>query len=279
MTIRVGLSKPGGGLFRELKLWDRQPPLLISANALYHHKHHCFYEAPFCLFDSGVALDSAGYVAMKRYRGYPWSVEEYVAMAVPFGFDWFSQMDFCCEPEIATDRAEVLRRVQATADSLAECREEAERCIEARHPELAEDGINPMPVIQGWLPDDYRSSADLADVVLRGQWPEMVGVGSVCRRQLSGPDGIARILDALHEHLPEGVGLHLFGVKGAILRQLSDWPRVISVDSMAYEFAARMDARKAGVSKTTAFRFNVLKDWLATQASAVADDEQMRLAM
>src|SRR4051794_25549842 len=72
-----------------------------------------------------VALDSAGFVALHRYGDYPWTVAEYVELAAAYPWDWWAQMDLCCEPEIARDRDEVGRRIAATVRLLGECREEA----------------------------------------------------------------------------------------------------------------------------------------------------------
>lgn len=43
-------------------------------------------------------------------------------------------------------------------------------------------------------------------------WPALVGIGSVCRRNVSGRDGIASIVDALDTAPPKHVRFHLFGV-------------------------------------------------------------------
>jgi hypothetical protein len=48
-------------------------------------------------------------------------------------------------------------------------------------------------------------------------WPSLVGVGSVCRRQLSGEIGLMRVIDTLEGILPSHVQLHLFGIKSAAL--------------------------------------------------------------
>ncbi len=199
----------------------RQLPVLISANALFDHKNKRFREVPMNLNDLNVALDSAGFVAMHRYGNFPWTMQQYIELATTYSFAWWSQMDFCCEPEIASDRAKVLERVEATGQMLHYCRQQY-FCWMEQAPEIESMTSPPMPIIQGWNPDDYRYSIDLADTVLQGKWPKMIGVGSVCRRKLTGPDGLWRILHTIDEHLPEGVTLHLFGVKGAALGGLAD---------------------------------------------------------
>ena len=49
----------------------------------------------------------------------------------------------------------------------------------------------------------------------------MVGVGSVCRRHLHGPDGLIAIMGALDRVLPSGTVVHLFGAKGNALPALA----------------------------------------------------------
>lgn len=272
--IRIGLVNPTGGM--PVVAEERGLPVLVSANALFNHSRKAFRPVPYNLCNLDVALDSAGFVALARYKRYPWSVEQYVEMALMGGFTWWSQMDCCCEPEIAGDRATVTARVRATAQMLDLCRAEYFRLL-GLAPEFAPFSTEPMPIVQGWTPDDYRQSADLTDVVLKGQWPAMVGVGSVCRRNLNGPDGLWRVLDALDRALPAGVRVHLFGVKGSAIASFADHPRVASVDSMAFEFRARVVARERGVSKTIALRAEVLDHWLARQAhhSAVGASQLM----
>jgi len=71
-------------------------------------------------------------------------------------------------------------------------------------------------------------------------------------------------VEALDRVLPSGVGLHLFGVKGTALRFLSDHPRIASVDSMAWDFAAR---RQVPVGRTAEMRIDVMHEWVRRNAS------------
>lgn len=273
-VVRVGLSQPGGRIAFEIEA--RGQPVLVSANALFDHKKRCFRSVPMALMDVDAALDSAGFVAMSHYRRYPWSVAQYAELAFLGGFTWWSQMDVCCEPEVASNREEVRRRVEATAQLLEMCREAYWRLLEAV-PDGAPFTSAPMPVIQGWEPDAYEYSAQIADQVLCGRWPDMVGVGSVCRRPLTGPNSLWRVLERLDGILPKHVTLHLFGVKGLAMAKLSEFPRVASVDSMAFEFEARMRAMKSGQPKTVEARVECMTEWVAAQAVRMAADPQQRL--
>lgn len=226
MIVRVGIPEHTGHLPRVAA--QLGCPALVSAGRGWRGGK---LRAPGPALDgiSDVALDSAGFVAMKVHGGYPWSVADYVRVAGSRRWAWWAQMDLCCEPEIAADRAAVLARVKGTADLLTACRDEAEHVGVAA----------PMPVLQGWEPDDYARSAALVDVALRGTWPAVVGLGSVCRRALSGPAGVFAVVARLDRELPPGVGLHLFGQKGEAIAELRDCARVASLDSCAWDDRAR----------------------------------------
>lgn len=138
---------------------------------------------------------------------------------------------------------------------------------EGRHRALYPD---PMPVLQGWLPEDYRRSADAVAEVLGGDWPALVGVGSVCRRQVHGDDGLLAILAVLHEHLPAGVRLHAFGVKGTAIPHLLPFhDRIASIDSMAWDAAARWSGDSSMAGRKAAMR-----RWVARQQERLADLER-----
>lgn len=275
-VIRVGLGNPGSQM--AIAMETRGLPVMVSANALFDHERKCFKEPPPQLMDLDVALDSAGFVAMKRYGRFPWSIAQYVDLALMGGFSWWSSMDCCCEPEVAGDRATVQARVLATAQLLSLCRSEYQRRCEGE-PELHDAVGYPMPILQGWEADDYLRSAELTNGVLAGEWPSLIGIGSVCRRHLKGPGGLWRILHAVDQVLPPHVKLHLFGVKGTAIEGLQHHPRVASVDSMAFEFSARIVAREAGVSKTTALRVNELDRWLERQTRVSEDAGQLCLSV
>lgn len=235
----------------------------------------------------GTALDSAGFVAMKLYGGeYPWTVEQYVDFAVSHPWDWYAAMDYCCEPEIAADRSVVARRVTLTAERLGDCLAYASHLRDYEGMNWISDA---MPVLQGWLPSDYRRCAELVDRHLTGGWPDLVGVGSVCRRQLGGPDGLVKILAALDLVLPSHVKLHLFGVKSSALRSVASHPRIASMDSCAWDFAARSAAywrRRDEIARgvpdaeqtknTVAFRGSIMRQWIAKQIKA-AERSQLDL--
>ncbi len=58
-------------------------------------------------------LDSAGFVAMSRYRGFPWTVDDYFRLATAYPFRRIASLDYCTEHEVAADREEVLDRLSS----------------------------------------------------------------------------------------------------------------------------------------------------------------------
>lgn len=80
---------------------------------------------------------------------------------------------------------------------------------------------------------------------LDGCWPDLVGLGSVCRRRLQDEDGLLAIVSRLDAALPAHVRLHLFGVHSEAVEPLVSayGHRLASYDSQAWGMAARHDAR------------------------------------
>lgn len=200
-------------------------------------------------------LDSAGFVAMARYGGYAWSVDDYFRLAAAFPFRRIASLDYCTEHDIAGDHEEVLDRIARTIRANRDCR--------ARAGDLGlSDRL--MPVLQGRTPEDYERCAE-------GLWWSMVpgtvvGVGSMCRRKVGGPVGLVAVVDHLNRVLPAGVHLHLFGAKGAALPWLKAYGhRVASIDSQAYGIAARRDAYRRRTPKSDVLVADHMQRWLAQQ--------------
>jgi hypothetical protein len=206
-----------------------------------------------------VALDSAGFVAWARYGAFPWTVADYVGLAASRQWAWWAQMDACCEHEIAGNRGMVRLRQAETIRLLSECQREAKaRGIQA-----------PVPVLQGRTPADYvwhASQIDLTGCAL-------VGVGSMCRRNTYGPEGLIAVVEALDEVLPPECKLHLFGVKSEGLAVLSAHPRVASIDSLAWDLAARFETP---TGRTMQVRTDAMRRWYASQQKAVGRNAGMQ---
>jgi hypothetical protein len=251
LQIRVGVE--GGRrpvLARALAIGA---PLLVSANSLWNNDAKRFSGFQ-CYAPHDVALDCGGFVAMKLYGGYRWTVQQYAELAQVMRPTWWAQMDLCCEPEIAGDRASVFGRIDKTAEYLHACQDAARNLGTAR----------PMPVLQGWNPSDYCEGPIYSSGF---DWPALVGIGSVCRRRVAGNDGILAVLAALDRKVPAHVQFHLFGVKSQVLQRLQESfsHRVTSVDSMAWSFTARVTARNNGTPCNGELRAATMADWYTKQ--------------
>jgi hypothetical protein len=106
-----------------------------------------------------------------------------------------------------------------------------------------------------------------------GELPALVGVGSVCRRDLSGRAGLLAVVEALDRALPPRTRLHLFGVKGSAIRRLAGHPRVPSVDSMAWDLAARYAARGGN---DLAHRIARVRAWYGRQVEPLPQEANGR---
>jgi len=202
-------------------------------------------------------LDSAGFVASRAYGGFPWSVAAYMDLARAFPFRRIASLDYCTEAEIAGDREEVLDRVSRTIRANRDClAQAADRGIVDRF----------MPVIQGRSRDDYERCVDaLWSAMAPGA---IIGVGSMCRRAITGPEGLVATFEHLDRILPQEVRLHGFGVKGTALPYLKPLGhRIASIDSQAYGVAARREALRRGVAKSDALVADHLERWLCVQYS------------
>lgn len=219
-----------------------------------------------------IDLDSAGFSALRRYRGYPWTLDAYMQLARSYPFRRFFSLDYCVEPELAADREEVLDRISRTIRANRECR--------ARAVDL---GLTDAfcPVLQGRSPADYERCADaLAWSMNPGS---VIGVGSMCRRPVAGPEGLLAVFEHLDRVLPAGVMLHGFGVKGTALAHLSPLAhRIASIDSQAYGVAARQEALQLGISKTDGLVADHLEHWTGRQLDRRAEPapaHQVELAL
>lgn len=265
IEVRVGLPMAAGSLPIECEKINA--PALISANSMWDRKRGRFRDPGMAIGELDIALDSAGFVAMTHYGKYLWSVEDYVELAGLHSWTWWAQMDFCCEPEIAGDQYAIDARVWASAYNLAYCRKVAKVWRESGAYWLQD----PMPVLQGWAPKDYLRCVQLYNDVLANTWPPLVGIGSVCRRSVHGPDGLLEIVDRLCAALPPHVGFHLFGVKGSSLPKLSR--RVVSIDSAAWQYRARMIALENREPCTIALKAETMKRWHQKQLSSQTQEK------
>jgi len=302
ITVRTGIPHRGGRLAQHA--FEKDYPTMVSAQAFWNPQRGEFV-IPHAtdLSETDLALDSAGFTAMVsfarkgRQKGmagvFPWTYEQYLQLASELSSSWYSQPDMCCEKELAQSQDEVDYRVNATATLLEGClrilyawQNEVAR---SSGPRVAANMLKPpVPVLQGWSASDYLRSLDLMHEVW-GQWepwlapPALIGIGSVCRRDLRHPThGLYAILNALEPHLPKGAKIHLFGVKGTALDHLNALEYVESVDSMAWDLSSRIKAYQSQVSNTLDHRTKEMDSWMCKahgRLAAAANNVQSRLAL
>lgn len=261
-------------------LWDTaralDAPVLISANALSRWRLDADGYRTWCGFDPRnlhlisqhpAALDSAGFVAAQRYRGFPWTTEDYLDLAASAPWLWWASQDWCVEPEIARDRDAVLDRISGTVRLNMQCLIGAER-RRITH--------NFMPVIQGWQPLDYIRCIERMPFIR--DFP-LIAVGSMCRRHVTGPNGILAVLDVLSDMFAgTATKFHLFGLKSQGMQHAAKQSHVASCDSQAYGIAARHEAGRRRISKTDQFLARTMRDWYARQirmATALPPPQQL----
>jgi hypothetical protein len=253
-------------------------PVLLSANAFAKRGRDTLGVPTFDGFNTAplqhlsgmdACLDSAGFVAAVKYRGFDWTVEEYANLAATFPWRWAASMDWCVEPEVAGNEATVHDRISGTVRLNYACRTAfLDRGI----------GDRLMPVVQGWAPIDYLRCIDRMGDLLTGA--KVVGIGSMCRRSLHGPRGILAVLDALEsEFRGTATQFHLFGLKSDGMEAVRAHPRVASVDSQAYGVRARKLAMEANagkrpgdegfISKSNAFTAATMECWYAAQMKRI----------
>lgn len=261
IEIIAGIEGNRAPVLREARALN--VPVMLSANSIFDPRSGKFSRSWRKLDGLRVHLDSGGFVAMKRYGRFRFTPEQYIELAAQMRPQWWAQMDLCCEPEIAGDRSEVFRRIDATAANLRLCQSLAG----------TQGAKAPLIVLQGWHPGDYTSGPAFDDPAF--PWPSLVGVGSVCRRSLHGSAGLVAVLKALDAKLPSHVRLHLFGVKSQAVGALSWHPRIASVDSMAHSYAARVAAREARTSCDGETRAHALSTWVQRQRDAAAPSDQL----
>ncbi|HUV97515.1 MAG TPA: hypothetical protein VMV98_08610 [Acidobacteriaceae bacterium] len=279
--LRVGVPQRSGTLCSMASRANL--PVMVSASAYWLRDSGRFTDdGPSELLNCDFALDSAGFTAMANWKRkgtqpgmlgiFPWTLSDYVSLVGKLRPAWWSQPDACVEPELASDAAARIDRLEATEAMLAASLILVDRWQQLGAPWIAQ----PVPVLQGWRPAEYRESLDR---MLR-TWakdgaafdaPVLVGVGSMCRRPVEDPEiGILAVLDELLPVLPRGMKLHLFGVKSTAMARLASMPQVASFDSMAWDVAARYEAGRTGGPNTLARRGAAMLQWYERQQQHLA---------
>ena len=200
-------------------------PLFISRRRL---AYRCRKVLPRAL--SPWALDSGGFTEIHKYGEWTLSAEDYAdevrRYSVEVGnLEWAAPQDWMCEESaLAASGRTVAEHQRLTTENFLELRDRL--------------GLLVIPVLQGWVLDDYRRHADAyakAGVDLANE--DRIGLGSVCRRNAD-----SEIAEIVAEFFP--LRLHGFGMKGS--GYVANVDRLASADSMAWSYAARFNAPLPG---------------------------------
>lgn len=191
-------------------------------------------------------LDSGGFTELDKYHGWTLAPDEYLTMVNRWARDigrlqWAAPQDWMCEPHMLDKTGlTVAEHQRRTVDNYLEL-----RTLDAAAPII--------PVLQGWTPDDYLRCVDLysaAGVDLASL--DLVGLGSVCRRQGIGvAEHIVRSLQPIR--------LHGFGMKKTAIGRFGDL--LASADSMAWSFGGRRDGTCTHLKSKCANHRHWALDW------------------
>jgi hypothetical protein len=171
--------------------------------------------------------------------------------------------DYMCEPEVLVNQRKkhklsaTVRKHQAwTVERYFEILEQAE---------MQGLKVPVMPVLQGDDPYDYIFHFELYEhykmelgIHLPYEW---IGIGSTCKRN-SNPESVAEILDILDRHIGplSDYKIHAFGLKQTALGFDEVRDMLYSADSMAPDYAHRVECREKKIPRTREMRMkNMLK--------------------
>jgi hypothetical protein len=225
----------------------------------------------------GWALDSGGFTELQIHGRWTLEPRDYVAEVSRYaqevgGLLWASPQDWMCEPAVIQGGTFGGLVFRGTGLSVAEHQTRTvANYLELRS--IAPD-LPWIPVLQGYAPGDYLEHAEQYDqdgVDLAAL--DLVGVGSVCRRQSR-----AEAFDIFAGLASLGLNLHGFGLKKGFLG-LGIVNQLASCDSMAWSFRARRGQPLDGCSHTKCshcLRFALL--WRDTVLARASRPSQRLLA-
>lgn len=223
------------------------------------------------------AADCGGFVATFKWGDYRYTPAQYVAWLETFTPRWAATMDYCCEDEITSGRAGVVRERQDRTTMMA-------------HRFWRDYRRTPwawVPTVQGWTLDDYQRHArtlrPLVDEMAHYYGPGSdfrVGIGTLCRRASTAM--IRAVSAVVASELP-GMPLHLWGIKlGALKSRIALPQAVASVDSAAWEsaFAHGIEVRRAsGLSEREHAYRVALPAYRAKVRAALNQTKQLTMAL
>lgn len=221
-----------------------------------------------------VAADCGGFVATKIWGDYRYTPARYVEWLNTFKPIWAATMDYCCENEITSGKAGIVRERQHRTTELAK-----HFWQNYKHLPLCW-----VPTIQGWHIEDYIYHARQLKSLIHemrdyyGITSEFrVGIGTLCARADSRM--VRDVVNAVSTEL-HGIPFHLWGVKLDVLKSVYAMPQVISVDSAAWNglFGSDLQKYKASGLKQREYTYQVaLPAYLKKFDHAVFAPKQLKL--
>lgn len=200
-------------------------PLFVSFRRLRQRKKKKFNQKGI------VCVDSGGFSELSLFGEWTISPNDYVKELnrlkdLGLKIKWAAIQDWMVEPVMLEKTGlTILEHQKRTVDSLKILRE-------------ITNEIHFIPVLQGQTLDDYFQHFEMyekAGFQLRKE--EVVGVGSVCRRQSSYE--IGKIMKGLYH---KGLKLHGFGVKKKGIEKYGHF--LHSSDSLAWSYCARYSKKR-----------------------------------
>lgn len=195
-------------------------------------------------------LDSGAFTELTMHGAYRDDPEVYAQAVIRWhrvpGMDCAVSQDYMCEPFVTAKTGLSID----THQRLTVERYDALRAMIPAH-------IHLMPVIQGYLPEQYAAHvAAYGDRLTPGMW---TGVGSVCKRNGS-PRDMAAVLRAIKQLRPD-LRLHGFGAKLTALSSATVRTYLHTADSMAWSYAARRTGGDANSWREAAAFAARINDW------------------
>src|SRR4051812_12754916 len=196
-------------------------PLFVSRRRLARYKR-----LPRAIADW--ALDSGGFTEISLHGRWEMSAHDYAAQVQRYHDDvgrlcWAAPQDWMCEPAMLQRTGlTVAQHQRLTIDNFLE--------LSSIAPDLPW-----IPVLQGWTERDYHEHLEqYARAGLDLTTRQLVGIGTVCRRQSTG---MAAAM--IRSFTRSGLRLHGFGIKLQGLQHAAGY--LASADSMSWSFRARRE--------------------------------------
>jgi len=203
-------KKMGGGYVENI---------LISAATLWNGKKFKNFKPP---NHDLLFLDSGGFSFFYAKGDYPFSTEEYVALAKGLDADIVAIRDYPCEPDVSR-----IGGLETNKERIDATIKNAKECMEHKN-------INWAMVVQGYTKDEYRYCCD--QIKLNDLETDVMCVGSLCVRKRTID---ARSIISLVKKNFRSRKLHGFGIDLKFIKNPSIQNMLWSADTQAWKFNNR----------------------------------------